>query len=177
MPAFLPQHPRLAEVLVSLGLLLASYLAARIVSYLLGMRATLIKTMEETVLIVPNSVLVKERLVNLSLPTRQVTTRVTVTVAYGTDLAQVRAILEHAARGCPLVDAEREPVVQVTRIADFSVNCLLVFWVKDYVEQGRASGLVYEEIHRRFAEEGIEPPLPATRMIHEGQPPPAAEGE
>ncbi len=143
----------------------------------IGMRATLLKTTDETILIVPNSVLVKERLVNLSLPTHHVTTRVSMSVAYGTDLTKVRAILKGAARGCALVDQEREPEVQVTRIVDFSVNCLLVFWVKHYADQGRASGLVYEEVHRLFAEAGIAPPLPTTRVIHEGETNPDAEGE
>jgi MscS family membrane protein len=137
----------------------------------IGMRATLIKTMDETILVVPNSLLVKERLVNLSGPTRHITTRIPVVVAHGSDLDRVRHILLAAAGACPFVDGERPPQVLITKIADFSVHCLLVFWVRDYTEQGQATSMIYEEIHRRLAQAGVELPLPTSRVIHEGQPP------
>ena len=41
----------------------------------IGMRATRIRTTDETLLVVPNSLLVKERLVNLSRPGRQLATQ------------------------------------------------------------------------------------------------------
>jgi hypothetical protein len=31
--------------------------------------------------------------------------------------------------------------------------------------------MIYEEIHRRLAQAGVELPLPTSRVIHEGQPP------
>jgi small-conductance mechanosensitive channel len=141
----------------------------------IGMRATLIKTAEESILVVPNSLLVKERLLNLSVPSRNVTTRIPVSVAYGSDIARVREILTASALASPYTDPARQPVVLVTKLVDFSVHCTLVFWTKDYTEQGLATSAVNEEIHRRFLESGVEVPLPASRVIHEGTAP--LEGE
>jgi small-conductance mechanosensitive channel len=41
----------------------------------IGMRATRIKTLDETILVVPNNILVRERLVNMSRPALHLTTR------------------------------------------------------------------------------------------------------
>ena len=63
----------------------------------IGMRATLIRTTDETLLVVPNSVLVKERLVNLSSRPDRSPPRPKSAVGFGTDLALVKALLAEAA--------------------------------------------------------------------------------
>ena len=133
----------------------------------IGMRATLIQTLDDTVLVVPNSVLVKERVTNLSRPSRSVTTRIEVGVAYGSDLTLVKRVLSEAALASGYVDRDRTPLVLVTRFADFFVNVLLIFWVRDYAEQGLGLSQVHEEIDRRFREAGIEIPFPVRRIVAE----------
>jgi small-conductance mechanosensitive channel len=136
----------------------------------IGMRSTRLRTLDETLLVVPNSVLVKERLVNLALPTRRLTVRVEVGVAYGSDLREVKELLLASAQASPLVDADREPAVTVVRFADFAVIVVLVFWVRDYMDQALARSQVHEEIDRRFREAGIEIPFPVRRVIQEDAP-------
>jgi MscS family membrane protein len=133
----------------------------------IGLRATRIETPDETVLIIPNSVLTKDKVVNLTFPTRALTTRLDLPVAYGTDLPEVKRILVAAALASPRVEATRTPLVLVTRLGESSVLLRLVFWVRDYTEQGLCTSEVYEEIYRRLAEAGIEIPLPAHRVVQE----------
>jgi small-conductance mechanosensitive channel len=133
----------------------------------IGMRATLIRTGDETLLIVPNSLLVKERVVNLSRPTRGITSRVEVGVAYGSDLARVKRLLKEAALESPKVDAARAPVVLVTKFGEFAVNCVVIFWALDYLEQGLALSEVHEAVYRRLAQEGIEIPFPTRRILQQ----------
>jgi small-conductance mechanosensitive channel len=133
----------------------------------IGIRATRVKTLDETLLIVPNSVLTKEKVLNLSRPTRALTTRVEVGVAYGSDPDVVKRILRESALGSARIDPEREPVVVLQRFGDFSLNYQLVFWVKDYIEQGLCRSEVQEEIYRRLSEAGIEIPFPVRRVIQE----------
>lgn len=133
----------------------------------IGMRATLIRTADETLLIVPNSLLVKERVVNLSRPDRSITSRVEVGVAYGSDLARVKRALREAARESPRVDSAREPVVLVTRFGEFAVNFVVIFWALDYMEQGLALSEVHEAIYRRLGQEGIEIPFPTRRILQQ----------
>ncbi len=133
----------------------------------IGMRATLIRTTDHTLLVVPNSVLVKERLQNLSRPTRHVVTRVEVAVAWGTDLAKAKRVLAEAALLSPHVDRDPPPVVLVTRFAESAVNCLVVFWVRDLDLQALAKSEVHEAIYGGLARAGIEIPLPTRRIVHE----------
>jgi MscS family membrane protein len=132
-----------------------------------GIRATRLKTLDETILVIPNSILTKEKVVNQSLPTPHMTTRVEVGVAYGTDLGRAKAALAEAALASEHVDAERPPVVLVTRFADSSINLLLIFWARSFAERGVAASEVHEEIVRRFADAGIEIPFPVRKILQE----------
>jgi MscS family membrane protein len=135
----------------------------------IGMRATIIKTGDDTILIVPNSILVKERLVNQSRPTRHLATRVDVGVAFGSDLARVKEVLRGAAEASPRVDRDREPVVLITRFGEFTVNFQVMFWARDYAEQGLARTEVYEAVYDGLAAAGISIPVPTRRLIHESE--------
>lgn len=139
----------------------------------IGMRATRIRTTDETLLVVPNSVLVKERLVNLTQPTRSITTKAEVQVAYDADLAVVKSLLVESALACRLLDESRSPVVLVKRFGDGSVELTVVFWVRDYLEQAAARSEVLEEIHRRLTGAGIAQPLPSRRIIQKAAVPEA----
>ena len=140
----------------------------------IGTRVTRLRTVDETLLLVPNSLLVQDRIVNRNRPTRHIVTRVEVGVAYGTDLARARAVLVEAALASPYVEAERPPEALVIRFGDFSVALRVVFWARDQAEQALASSSVHQEIYRRFAEEGIEIPFPVQRVIQPADPRPAA---
>ena len=142
-----------------------------------GIRATRIKTPDDTIVVVPNSLLTKERVVNLSRPSRSITTRAEVAVAYGSDLEKAKRILADAVRQSTFVDTTREPVVLVTRFGDFAVHLLVVFWANDYNEQGLALSEVYEAVYRDFARAGIEIPYPVQRQIQQGAAPPPAARE
>ncbi len=134
----------------------------------IGLRATRIHTVDDTVLVVPNSVLVKERIVNQSRPTREMTTRLELGVAYGSDLGRVKTILREAALASDLVNRDREPAVLVTRLGDSAIHLQLVFWVLDFSQQGVAVSAVNEAISERFSAEGIEIPPPGRRFVVEG---------
>jgi MscS family membrane protein len=141
-----------------------------------GMRSTRIKTLDETILIVPNSSLVKERLVNQTRPGRYITTRIELSMPSGSDLAKVKKILVDSALACPRVDPGLNPVALLTRLAEGGIVLMLVFWSRDYLEQGLARSDVLEEIHRRFQGAGIDVSIPVQRLIHEGVPLARGEG-
>ena len=143
--AFLAAHRRLGELLVSLALLLAAYTVARFVSYLVGLaidRSTRGGT--------------DRRL--LSALKRPVTC---------TDLARVKEVLRRAALVSPRVDPAREPVVLITRFGESAVDFQLMFWARDYGEQGLARSDVYEAVYDALAAAGIEIPLPTRRIVQE----------
>jgi small-conductance mechanosensitive channel len=135
----------------------------------IGIRATIIRTPDDSVLIVPNSALVKDRLLNLSRPTRRLAVQATVGVAFGSDLALVRRILSEAALASSYTDRDRDPVALVTGFTDIAVMLMLKFWVKDYDDAGLARTEVLEQLHRRLHEAGIEIPTAAVRPARAGE--------
>ena len=133
----------------------------------IGVRATVIRTSDESLLIVPNSALVKDRVINYNLPSRALTTRVEVDVAYDSDLPAALAVLAAAARAVPQVDHDREPTGSVKAFGDGSVVLALTFWVRDYLDQGAARSAVLSGIHERLRAAGIARPLPSRRVVGE----------
>jgi MscS family membrane protein len=133
----------------------------------IGMRATRIRTTDEMLLVVPNSTLVKDRVINFNLPSRALTTRIEVDIAYDSPLQDAMRLLSEACRAVPEVDQEREAAVAVKAFGDGSVVLALTFWVRDYLEQGRARSAVMAGIHERLRAAGIERPLPARRVVGE----------
>lgn len=134
----------------------------------IGMRSTRIRTPDETVVIIPNSVLVKDRLVNLSRPTRQLVVRIDASVAYGTDLVLAKQVLAEAARSTAYASGGMEPVVILTQLGESGVTLRIVLTARDYNEAHLARSEVLEAIYRRFAQLGIEVPIPVRRIIQEG---------
>lgn len=133
----------------------------------IGVRATRIRTTDESILVIPNAVLVKERVVNLSQPGRHVTLRTEIGVAYGSDVARVKRILTEAALLPEQVDRERGVAVVLQRLAESALVFKVVFVARDYLDAGVALGAVHEEIHHRLVEAGIEVPVPSRRVIQE----------
>jgi MscS family membrane protein len=120
----------------------------------IGMRATQIKTLDEAVLVVPNSVLVKDRLINHSEPSRAMVGRIDATLAWGADLDRARAILLEAASAAG-VAADPPPIVLVSRFGDIGLQVQLVYHVADYTAAGRVKSEIQDVVYRRFAESGI----------------------
>jgi small-conductance mechanosensitive channel len=79
----------------------------------------------------------------------------------------VKRVLVEAALASERVDRDRQPVALVTRFGEMVIQCRLVFWARDYTEQGLALSDVHEEVYRRFREAGIEIPLLVRRVVQE----------
>jgi MscS family membrane protein len=131
----------------------------------IGMRATRIRTTDEMMLVVPNSALVKDRVINFNLPSRALTTRVEVDVAYDSPLEEAMRLVAESARVVPQVDGDRAPSVVVKAFGDGSVVLALTFWVRDYLDQGTARSAVMTGIHDRLRAAGIDRPLPSRRVV------------
>jgi small-conductance mechanosensitive channel len=127
----------------------------------IGMRATRIRTVDDVTLVVPNALLVKERLLNLSHPSRRLVTKVEVGVAFGAATARVRRLLEESVRAAEGVDHGSPCRVLLSRFGGLGLYYSVVFRVRDYAEQAEARSEVLEQIHRRLGEAGIAIPTRA----------------
>jgi potassium efflux system protein len=128
-------------------------------------RATVVTTLDNVDIIVPNGRFITEPVTNETYDDRRVRVRIPVGVAYGTDPQRVRTTLLGVAAGNPAVLAAPEPQVQFTDFGESSLDFVLLVWIPDpRQEQQTASDLRFA-IERALGEAGIEIPFPQ-RDLH-----------
>ncbi|RJS73585.1 MAG: hypothetical protein CW694_00255 [Candidatus Syntrophoarchaeum sp. WYZ-LMO15] len=127
----------------------------------IGLRSTkLYNIVEHTMIFIPNEILAKSKIVNISAPDIRLKVRFPIGVAYGTDIRKVKRILLEIAEEAPDVLDDPEPVVIFREFGDFSLNLLLILWIGDIRRKFDVIDYVNQRIDDRFKEEGIEIPFP-----------------
>jgi len=94
----------------------------------IGIRASIIRTIEGSEIIVPNGKLISERVTNWTLTNRQHTIQLPVAVAPGADPGRVAALLEHAATAHPLIAKDPAPQALVVKLGPDSLGLELRAW-------------------------------------------------
>jgi small-conductance mechanosensitive channel len=138
----------------------------------IGIRSTRIVTPADVEVIVPNSLIATSQIVNESGgPRAKSRVEVAVGVAYGSDIAQVKAVLIGVVKGETQIRSSPEPWVQFHQFADSSLNFRLFVWIKDPLQRERVIDSLNTKIYAALAEAGIEIPFPQRDIHLPGQPP------
>jgi small-conductance mechanosensitive channel len=124
-------------------------------------RYSVIKSLDGTEALVPNESLITTTVINHTFTDPLTLVRIPVTVAYGSDLDQVTALLLEAAKSQPRVLEHPLPDVLVTSLGDNGIELDLVIWIRD-ADQGLAllRSEIYRDTWKRFTGAGIEVPFP-----------------
>ena len=134
----------------------------------IGMRSTkLYNTFDHDVIILPNSKIANEKVINLTEPDNKMKVKVTIGVDYDTDIQKAKKImLDVANKHTDVINAEdRDPFVRLVDFGDSSINLKLYTWVYHLDDQWRVGGEMREEIFELFKKEGIDIPFPQ-RVVH-----------
>lgn len=131
----------------------------------IGLRSTKIKTLDNQLLVIPNSDLCNTMVLNQAFPDQRVKGRINLGVAYGSDIDQVKQLLVTTAQEIPEVLADPLPEAFFTAFGDSSLNVALFFWVDEYGKLFATTDQINTLILRRFREQGIEIPFPTRTMI------------
>jgi small-conductance mechanosensitive channel len=124
-------------------------------------RYTVIRALSGRESIVPNEMLVSQRVENLSLADRNVLISTLLQVAYGTDLSMLMPRLEQAVREVPRVLADPGPGVQLSAFAADGLELTLNFWIGDPENgQGNVRSAVNLALLARLDELGVQIPFP-----------------
>ncbi len=109
----------------------------------MGIRATIVRTLDEEEIIVPNSQLVQNPIKNYTLQDAQFRVRAPVGVVYGADMKKVWQTLETMAMSLEWRVKDRDPVVLLREFGDNSVNFEISVWIDDpWKRQRRKSQLL-----------------------------------
>jgi len=142
----------------------------------IGLRSTRLLTRDDVEITLPNSIIGNAKIANESGgPWERHRIRVAVSVAYGSDIDAVRAVLDETARRSPLVSEQPEPRVRFRSFGDSGLQFELLCWIEHPEDRGRVLDVLNSEIYKRFQGEGIEIPFPK-RDIYVRQMPGAALG-
>ena len=94
-------------------------------------RYTVIRALNGRESIVPNELLLTQRIENSSLADPKVVQRTGVTVAYGTDLAALSPLLVKAVAEVPRVVGDPPPAVHLDRFGPDGLDLVVSFWIAD----------------------------------------------
>jgi small-conductance mechanosensitive channel len=131
----------------------------------IGLRATTVETLDNIMLIVPNSEFTTRTIVNWTLGEPRVRVRLAVSVGYGSDLKRVREVMERVARANTKVLPTPAPSAGMTATADSACEFQVFCWIADPRDYGPVQVELREAIVEAFRAEGIEIPFPQ-RVVH-----------
>lgn len=130
-----------------------------------GIRSTTLRTRDDIIVTVPNSVLNSERVANESNPPGRKRISVPIGVAYGTNIERLEEILKEIADEEPLVLDKPEPTTRFRGFGDSALDYELLCWISDPVDTPKATSRLNRAIYNSLMEEGIEIPFPQ-RTVH-----------
>jgi small-conductance mechanosensitive channel/CRP-like cAMP-binding protein len=123
-------------------------------------RATKLRTKAGQFLIIPNSMIAKEPVLNYSEPTVPTRVDVEIGASYESPPNDVKRAIHEALANAPLVMKAPEPLVTLKAFGASSLDYLVQFWIEDYAVDRQARDQVRTNIWYTFRRHKIEIPYP-----------------
>jgi len=130
----------------------------------ISIRSTVIRTRDDVLVTVPNSVLNESTIVNESAPRTKRRVRIPVGVDYESDLEAVETALLDVAANQDLVLDRPKPRVRFRGFGDSAVDVQLMCWIPAPVHRGRATHELVKDVHAAFREADIGIPFPQREL-------------
>ena len=135
----------------------------------INLRTTVVTTNDRISIIVPNSRLVSQRLINWSYGDPRARIAIPVGVAYDTNVELVTKTLLEAAEDVDNVLKDPAPKVQFLKFGDWSLDFRLLVWTNRPRLHTQIRSDINYRIEKLFREAGIEIPFPQTELrLREG---------
>lgn len=131
----------------------------------INLRTTLIETPDKISIIVPNSKLLENDVINYSYGDTRIRLQVPVGIAYGSDCEKATEILIQVAQDNDRILKNPEPKVWFTDFGDSSLNFRLLCWIANAARKNDITSELNYAIDRAFREGNIEIPFPQ-RDLH-----------
>jgi CRP-like cAMP-binding protein len=123
-------------------------------------RATKLRTKAGQFLIVPNSVISKEPVLNHSEPTVPTRIEVEIGASYSVPPNDVKRAMQEAMANSPLVMKAPEPQVVLKGFGSSAIDYVAQFWIEDYAIDRTARDQVRTNLWYTFRRHNIEIPYP-----------------
>jgi small-conductance mechanosensitive channel len=137
----------------------------------IGIRTSLVETRDNVSVIVPNSKLVADNVINWSHFDSKARFRVGVGVAYGSDTTLVKEILLAAAEEHTRIVRRPKPFVRFVDFGDSSLDFEILFWTRDLLGIEDVKSDLRFAIDQAFRESGVSIPFPQRDLWIKQAPP------
>ncbi len=126
----------------------------------IGLRSSRIRTRDNRMVIVPNSIISQSLIVNYSYPDTKYRIQVKIGVAYGTDLEMARQTMVEAVRGVEGVLPDQEVEALFLEFGPSALIFRVRWWLDSYADTRRMFDKVNTALYTALNEATIEIPYP-----------------
>ncbi len=131
----------------------------------ISLRTTKLKTYDRNEIIIPNSALLKESIINLTGGGKETVASITAYIDYVFDIERAKKAIESVLRGHPNVvvsEKKRREIRFVVRSKEWTTEIESLFWINDPENEEFIKSGITELIKKKFEEEKILPPIPGS---------------
>ena len=122
-------------------------------------RSTVINTLSNETIIVPNSKLVDDTINNYSYNNPRIVVINSISVSYNSDLNKVKKVLEDLCEDNPFMLKTYSPIVRIMEYQDSGILMHLRVWIRNARDKYEALAWTNNKIWEEFKKHGIEIPF------------------
>jgi small-conductance mechanosensitive channel len=130
----------------------------------IALRTTKLKTYDRNEIIIPNSVLTKEKIINLTGGKQEAVASLTFAIDYTSDAEKAKSIIENILKNHKSVifSLKRKREIRfILRNREWTNEIEVLFWINDPSNEEFIKSNIAELIQKEFKKECILPPIPA----------------
>jgi small-conductance mechanosensitive channel len=131
----------------------------------INMRTTVVLTNDRIAIIVPNSKLVSQRVINWSYGDPRARISIPISVATTSDVKLVTETLLRAAEDVENVLTDPPPKVQFLRFGEYSLDFRILVWTHQPSRHPQIKSDINYRIEKLFRKHGIEIPFPTQQLL------------
>ena len=139
------------------------------------LRHTVIRDFENRRILIPNTVISNEIIINSDLTDDRICKFFEVGISFDSDIGLAKSIIRKEAEKHPFLLDNRSPeelksgqpkvVIRVISLGEYAVNLRAYLWAADTAQAFAMSCDLYESVKERFDAEGIEIPFPYRTIV------------
>lgn len=131
-----------------------------------GLRSTRIRTRDNRMVVIPNSVIGKNLIVNHSIPSTVYRVETHVGVGYGTDIGHAREVMINAVKEQDWVMVDRRIEALFVEWGDSAIIFRVRCWIENYVETRRIVDKLNSCLYQALNKAGVDMPFPSRTLYH-----------
>jgi MscS family membrane protein len=130
----------------------------------IGLRTTRIRTRDNRMVIVPNSTIGKNQVINYTFPDPRYRIQTHVGIGYGTDIEMARSLIVDTVQQVEGVLLDKPVDALYVEMGDSAMIFRVRWWIESYADTRRMFDRVHTALQVRLDEAGIECPFPTQTL-------------